>query len=62
MKIDTVFALSPVPFPEIAGRIFQSDRGSATTERIVTGAPEYRVGPVSIQQIAHVIYLISPAQ
>ena len=63
MKIDSIFAISPVPFPEIRSRMFRSDRGEATTERvIVTGPPEYRLSSMTISQSVHVIYLISPAK
>jgi uncharacterized protein YggE len=73
MKIDTVFAVSPVAFPQIRSRIFGSDTSEATTERvIVTGSyiptggervvSEYRLAPISITQSIHVIYLMSPAK
>ena len=69
MKIDSVFAVSPVAFPGIQTRIFSE----STTERvIVTGsyipaggnlAPsQYRLAPVIVSQSIHVIYLISPAR
>lgn len=71
MKIDSVFAISPVAYPEIESRIFASREGS--TERIITtGASipgevevirsEYRVADVRLKQSIHVIYLISPAK
>ncbi|HMG04394.1 MAG TPA: SIMPL domain-containing protein [Chthoniobacterales bacterium] len=69
MKIDAVFAVSPVPMPEIQARMFPN---SSTERVIVTGsyipnggnlAPaEYRIAPVTISQSIHVIYLISPAK
>jgi uncharacterized protein YggE len=68
MKIDGVFGVSPVAFPEIRSRIFGQD----STERvIVTGSyistgdmasSQYRLAPVSVSQSVHVIYLISPAK
>jgi uncharacterized protein YggE len=68
MKIDSVFAVSPVPFPEIQGKIFPAD----SERRIVTASDipikqdrvpsEYRLAPVSITQSVHVIYLISPTK
>jgi uncharacterized protein YggE len=68
MKIDSVFGVSPVAFPEIRSRIF----GEGSTERvIVTGSyiatgdmasSQYRLAPVSVSQSVHVIYLISPAK
>ncbi len=66
MKIDSVFALSPVPFPEISRRIFQSGyAGSRFTAEEVGPEPDptqYRLPPVTISQSIHVIYLISPAK
>jgi uncharacterized protein YggE len=69
MKIDSVFAISPVTFPEIAAKIF---RGTGLESVIVTGSnvrnvhdrvsSEYRVGPLTLGQNVHVIYLISPAK
>lgn len=66
MTIDSVFAVSPAPFPEIQSRMF------GTTERVIARgsyssavglAPsEYRLAPVTISQSIHVIYLISPAK
>lgn len=74
MKIDSVFAVSPVTFPQIRSRIFGSENVEATTERvIVTGSyipasgggshvvSEYRLSPLTVSQSIHVIYLISPA-
>jgi uncharacterized protein YggE len=66
MKIDSIFAVSPVAFPEIYQRIF----GSAGTEmaayaRQGQAQPEpsqYRLAPVAVSQNVHVIYLISPAK
>jgi uncharacterized protein len=77
MKIDSIYAISPVPIPEITSRIFP--KGESTTGTgadaenvIVTGSniptpeprlpSEYRLTPVSFRQIVHVIYLISPAK
>jgi uncharacterized protein len=66
MKIDSVFAVSPVAFPEIRPRIFGT--GEAAGRVIVTGSnipmtePEYRLAPVSVSQSVHVIYLISPVK
>jgi uncharacterized protein YggE len=60
MKIDSVFAVSPLPFPEIYTKMF-----SETERYVVTGsaapAPEYHLGSVNVSQSVHVIYLISPA-
>jgi uncharacterized protein YggE len=73
MKIDSLFAISPVSFAQIRNRLFGSDYAEATTERvIVTGSyiptggnttpSEYRLAPVSVSQSIHVIYLISPVK
>lgn len=71
MKIDTVFAISPVPIPEISSTIFPKERAGA--ERIIVtgsniptaeeGTPsQYRLASITVSQIVHVIYLISPAK
>ncbi|MDQ3197993.1 MAG: SIMPL domain-containing protein [Verrucomicrobiota bacterium] len=68
MKIDSVFAVSPVSFPEISQHIFGSNQtyqafGAAPAERTIdAGASQYRLPPVTIRQSVHVIYLISPAK
>src|SRR4051812_12978447 len=76
MKIDSIFAVSPVAFPSIRSRIFGDDMSpEATTERVVVtgrylpasavGNPvvsEYRLAPLVVSQNVHVIYLISPAK
>ena len=71
MKVDSVFAISPVPVPEISSTMFP--KGRAEAERvIVTGsniptareanASQYHLAPVTVTQVVHVIYLISPAK
>jgi uncharacterized protein YggE len=75
MKIESVFAVSPVVFSQIRSRIFGSENVEATSERvIVTGSyipasgvgnrvvSEYRLSPLTVSQSIHVIYLISPAK
>jgi uncharacterized protein YggE len=63
MKIDSVFAVSRVAFPQIAPEMFGSPDDAAVAQRtIVTGPPEYVLGPVSVSENVHVIYLISPAK
>jgi uncharacterized protein YggE len=61
MKIDSVFAVSPVPFPQIYNKMFNE-----TEPYVVTGSnapsPEYHLGSVNVSQSVHVIYLISPAK
>jgi hypothetical protein len=68
MKIDGVFGVSPVAFPEIRSRIFGQDgaeRVIVTGSYISSGGMDssvYRLAPVSVSQSVHVIYLISPAK
>jgi uncharacterized protein YggE len=68
MKIDSVFAISPVPFPQIYTDIFQRDereRVIVTGSNIPTaeeGRAQYWLGPVTVSRTIHVIYLISPAK
>jgi uncharacterized protein YggE len=66
MKIDSVFAVSPVSFPSIQTRIFGAEEVYGQREAMLAqGAPsqpEYRLAPVTVTQTVHVIYLISPAK
>jgi uncharacterized protein len=66
MKIDSVYALSPVAFIEIQNRMFGlpvTTYGYATTERVISPDPAlYRLAPVRVSRSMHVIYLISPAK
>lgn len=70
MKIDSVFAVSPYPVPDILSRMFPT---SSTERVIVTGsyiptagikaAPsQYRIAPLTVSQSINVIYLISPGK
>jgi uncharacterized protein YggE len=66
MKIDSVFAVSPVSFPEIETGIFGGEFSEAAAsprqaERVIV-TPQYRFAPVKVTQRVHVIYLISPAK
>ena len=65
MKIDSVFAISPVAFPQIQTDIFQqAERVIVTGSNIPTaeeGRAQYWLGSVSVSQSVHIIYLISPA-
>jgi uncharacterized protein YggE len=64
MKIDSVFAVSPVSFPEIEAGIFGGEGSryaalrSPEAERVIM-MPQYRFAPVKVTQRVHVIYLIS---
>jgi uncharacterized protein YggE len=61
MKIDSVFAASRVAFPRVAAEMFISpDDGGERV--VVTGPPEYVLGPYSVSETVHVIYLVSPAK
>jgi uncharacterized protein YggE len=65
MKIDSVFAVSPVSFPSIQSRIFGSEEIGEPRMAVAMAAPaqpEYRLAPITITQSVHVIYLISPAK
>jgi uncharacterized protein YggE len=65
MKIESIFAVSPVTFPEIRQNIFgynefASAKSAASVEGLRQLPPsQYRLAPVSISQNVHVIYLIS---
>lgn len=63
VKLDSVFAASRAAFPQIASEMFASSDDGATRENVVvTGEPEYVLGPYSVRENVHVIYLISPAK
>lgn len=64
MRIDSVFAVSPVTFPEIEGRIFgvENVRALNAVGYAPAEAARYRLAPITMRQSVHVIYLISPAK
>jgi uncharacterized protein YggE len=63
VTIDSVFAISSKPFPQILSTMFTSEYDEVSRGRVVvTGEPEYLLGPMTISQTVHVIYLISPAK
>jgi uncharacterized protein YggE len=65
MKIDSVFAISPVAFPEIQSKLFGLGQGAgvaAEVQRMIEPAPQYRLAPITVSQSVHVIYLISSAK
>jgi uncharacterized protein YggE len=63
VKIDSVFAASRVAFPQIISEMFGSPDDVVSRERVVvTGPPEYILGPVLVSENVHVIYLVSPAK
>jgi uncharacterized protein YggE len=67
MKVDSVFAISPTPIPEITSTMFP--KGGGVERVVVTGSnvptPEewekYRLAPISFSETVQIIYLISPA-
>ena len=69
LKIDSLFAISSIPFPQIGSDILQAR--SEADRVVVTGsnstpnklAPsQYRLAPISVTQTVHAIYLISPVK
>ncbi len=66
MQIESVYAVSPVPFSKIMGEMFQAeDDGRAPVFPAFTNPPDpskYRLAPISVSQTLHVIYLIAPAK
>jgi uncharacterized protein YggE len=66
MKIDSIFAISPVAFPRISAAIF-GESGELAQAAGYGASPkvnpsQYRLPPVSVSQSIHIIYLISPAK
>ncbi|HYR23863.1 MAG TPA: SIMPL domain-containing protein [Chthoniobacterales bacterium] len=65
VKIESVFAISAVPFAEVHNSMFPSERVTVTGSNIPTArsrTPEYRFAPITVSQEIHVIYLISSAK
>ena len=66
MKLDSIFAVSPVAFTEIQRRIFGSSAPTAETESALPAqgrnASDYRLAPITVSQSIRVIYLISPVK
>jgi hypothetical protein len=68
MKIDSVFAVSPMSFPEIQSKIFpaENERTIVTASEIPTKGQritsEYRLALIAVDQSVHVTYLISRAK
>ena len=66
MKVDSIFAVSPVAFPEIQRRMCGPAIPTAEYESALPAgggnAPEYRLAPITVSQRVHVIYLISSAK
>jgi uncharacterized protein YggE len=68
MKVDSVFAVSPVTIPEIQSTMFpRTDERTVVTASDIPSqqdrvASEYRLAPVGFSQSVHVIYLISPVR
>lgn len=68
MKVDSIFAISPVAFPQIHKSIFgDTTPDNEYYQQVVPETnklepSQYRLSPVSVDQSVHVIYLISPAK
>jgi uncharacterized protein YggE len=66
LKIDSLFAISPVQFAQIEGDIFGGTERVVVTGALAPMQPEevshYRLAPVTVSERVHVIYLISPAK
>ena len=67
MRIDSVFAVSPVTFPQIQSHIFGAEGTVAGVHLYEARAEgpagsQYRVAPIEISQDVHIIYLISAAK
>ncbi|MDQ6764551.1 MAG: SIMPL domain-containing protein [Verrucomicrobiota bacterium] len=66
MKIDSVYALSPVPFPEIQQKMLGSNERVVVTGSYAGQAQvdptKYRLDTIKVSQSVHVIYLISAAK
>lgn len=62
VTIDSVFAISRTSFPEIRTKMFDSETERTSQRVVVTGPREYLLGPMTVSQNVHVIYLISPAK
>ena len=73
MRVDSVFAVSPVPIPQITTTMFPKDENGS--ERVVvTGSniptaqevgprpSQYRLAPVTVTQVVHVVFLTAPAK
>jgi uncharacterized protein YggE len=66
MKIDSIFAVSPVTFPEIRQKIFgyselqTASYAAKDVPQEQADPSQYRLAPVAITHSVHVIYLISP--
>ena len=64
LKLGSVYAISPVTFPEITRRIFEGggntrhESKKVVLDKVVEA--NYRLRPISITQSVHVIYLIRP--
>ena len=63
MKVDSIFGLSPVAFPEIRQKIWGYEQSASyAPNEGLRRLPQYRLAPISVNQSVHVIYLISPAK
>lgn len=70
MRVDSVFAISPIHFPDIQRGIFGNGEEGPAAMMTTAGVPggdkeinsHYQLTPVTVAFAVHVIYLISPAK
>ena len=67
MKVDSVYAVSPVAFTDIQRAMLGNRERVVVTGAYISGREDldpaqYRLAPIKVAQSVHVIYLISPAK
>jgi uncharacterized protein len=62
MKIDSVFAVSPVSYPNLEDRMVGGAQKVIVTGSNIPTDSQYLLAPMDVTKSAHVIYLISPAK
>ena len=63
MKIDSLYAMSPVNFTQIESELFNSQNPVLSLNRdLIVDPRQYRLPQITVSQSIHVIYLISPAK
>jgi uncharacterized protein YggE len=62
MKIDSVFAVSPVSYPNLEDRMVGGAEKVIVTGSNIPTESQYLLAPISVTKSAHMIYLISPAK
>jgi uncharacterized protein YggE len=64
-KVGSVFAVSPVAFPQITQEIFGYVEATAERAAVASGnvdPSQYRLAPITVEQRVHVIFLTAPAK